>query len=356
MKLRHFRISRALLTLNTKITRHKILVSFVLICIFFTLGAIQAKNYLNRQKINTTDILSFFGSPKESLVSTGGVTNFLIMGMRGEGSDSPDLTDTVMVFSYNHDTKKPSLISIPRDLWIPSLKTKINAVYHYGQQASPSAGIALSQAAVLEITGLPIHYTSLVNFTLFQKIIDLVGGVEVQNPEAFTDSLYPIEGKENAMPISARYETVSFLAGPIHLDGVTALKYVRSRHASGDQGTDFARSNRQKLVINSLLQKYLSPDFLLNQQKVKLLFSLISNNLITNISPSLYPTLAKLALDIKSTPINQIALTDLPDDKGVKILYNPPVSKYYGEWVLVPKDNNYNALKQYIQNKLTNTQ
>lgn len=311
---------------------------------------------LKRQNIKPQDLLSFFGSPKEKLDSTNDVTNFLLLGIRGEGTDSPDLADTIIIASYNHDTNVTTLVSIPRDLWVPSLQAKINAAYYYGLQATPSAGFKMAQAAILEDTGLPIHYTAVVNFAMFQDIVDLLGGVDVQNDVAFTDTEFPIPGKENAQPLSARYETISFPAGPIHMDGATALKFVRSRHSEGEEGTDFARARRQRAIIDAIRVKVLNPNFLLDEKKVASLQDIVNKNLNTNIPSSLYPAIAKLALDTKDKPINSFGLSDRPDDKGVTILFNPPVRNYAGAYVLIAKDNNWEALKKYIQNKITGVQ
>ena len=332
-----------------------LLLSTLLLALEVSLG-FQGYRYLLKLNVKPENLLSFFGTPKDILESTGGVTNFLVLGIRGEGGDSPDLTDTMIVASYNHDSKAVSLIGIPRDLWSPSLKAKINTAYYYGEQASPGAGIKNAQATILQDLGLPIHYTAIINFTLFQQAIDLVGGIDVAVHPGFVDNEFPLPGREKALPISSRYETVVFSEGENHMDGVTALKFVRSRHSVGDEGTDFARSNRQQQVISSLRQKIITPGFLLDQKKVDALLNIISKNLKSNIPANLYPTLAKLALDTKDNKINNIALSTTPDKNGLTILYHPSEAKYNGEWVLIPKDNNWNALKQYLKNALASPQ
>ncbi len=308
--------------------------------------------YLAKYQIRPQSLLSFFGTPKENLAVSGGITNFLVLGVRGEGEDSPNLSDTIIVVSYNHDKKTASMVSVPRDLWVPSLRDRINTAYFYGEEASPGAGIKFAQAAILEDLGLPVHYTAIVDFNLFQQAIDLVGGVDVNVNPGFSDPLFPIPGKEKALPISSRYETITFPEGQNHLDGATALKFVRSRHAVGDEGTDFARSTRQQQVIASLRQKIVNPGFLLDKRKVDALLGIVEKNLKSNIGSDLYPSLAKLALDTSGNPIQTVQLTDTPDKNGVTILENPPVFKYDGKWVLIPKDNNWNALKQYLKNSL----
>ena len=291
MKLRYLRPTRIFIAIFSFIQRHLLLIFIALVVTFLAIITSKGLAILKRQNIKPQDLLSFFGSPKEKLDSVNNVTNFLLLGIRGEGDDSPNLADTIIVASYNHDTSVTTLVSVPRDLWVPSLKTKINSAYFYGLEATPSSGFKMTQAAIMETTGLQINYTAVVNFTMFQDVVDLVGGVDVQNDVAFTDTEFPIPGKENAMPLSARYETISFPAGLIHMDGITALKFVRSRHAEGEEGTDFARAGRQRAIINAIRQKIINANFLLDETKVAKLQDIINKNLTTNIPPGLYPAI-----------------------------------------------------------------
>jgi len=246
MKLRHIRPFRYALKLLTLTQKHLWLILIAFFIASLTALGIFGYRFLLRHNVNPQELLSFFGSPIESLDSTGGVTNFLVLGIRGEGGDSPNLSDTIIIVSYNHETKTPSIISVPRDLWVPSLKAKINTAYFYGEEASPGAGIKMAQAAILEDLGLPMNYTAVINFSLFQQAIDLVGGIDVDVNPGFVDTEFPLPGREKALPISSRYEIISFNQGINHFDGATALKFVRSRHAEGDEGTDFSRSRRQQ--------------------------------------------------------------------------------------------------------------
>ncbi len=356
MKLKYLRTERIFIAIVSFLQRKLWLILALALLLLLLIVGYKGYTILNSQNVKPADLLSFFGSPKENLESTNNVTNFLLLGIRGEGTDSPNLADTVIVASYNHSSQITTLISVPRDLWVPSLKAKINATYYYGQEASPPAGIKMSQAAVLETLGIPIHYTAVVNFALFKDVINLLGGLDVQNDVAFTDNEFPIPGKENALPISDRYESISFPAGSIHMDGETALKFVRSRHSEGEEGTDFARARRQRALISALSKVILNANFLLDETKVNNLLSIVNKNLNTNVSSSLYPSLAKLAIDTKDKPFGSIGLSDRPDENGVTILFNPPSRNYYGEYVLIPKDNNWAALKKYIENKLNGVQ
>jgi LCP family protein required for cell wall assembly len=294
--------------------------------------------------------------PADSLRSTNGRTNILLLGMGGAGHEAGDLTDSMILISYSHTSGKLSLISIPRDLWVDSMKAKINTAYYYGElRSSNGGGLVLSKAATEEIIGLPVHYSFALDFTGFKQAIDLVGGVDINVQTAFDDNFYPIPGKENAIPESDRYEHLHFDAGVQHMDGERALKFVRSRHAEGDEGTDFARSARQRLVILAFKDKVLSSQTLLNPTRITELVRLYSQYLHTDIDSSDYGSFARLALEIKPDNIQSIPLTT-GDEKtrtmGILEIANKKL--YQGQYVLIPKDGNWAALKQYILNALGN--
>ncbi len=358
MNTRLIRLRRSFFGLTSYLLRHLLVILFLLILSGGVYLGLRAKNFMNDLGLGHLSLLTFFTAPDKILNSTNGRTNFLIMGVRGQGSDSPDLTDTMLVVSYSHQDKAATLISIPRDLWVDSLKTKINSVYHYGKfKDENGGGIKLAQSAILETLGLPIHYSIVIDFSFFEKAVSLVGGVDINVQTAFTDTQFPVAGKENALPIESRFETITFNSGWQHMDGVTALKFVRSRHAPGDEGTDIARDRRQQQVVTALKQKILNLKFLLNRKNLIGLYSLVKENTDTNINENIYPTLVRLAFDSYRQQTKEIILNYVPDEAGFAILENPPVSPtYLNQWVLIARDKNWPALAQYIQNKLSGKQ
>jgi len=91
-------------------------------------------------------------------------------------------------------------------------------------------------------------------------MVDLLDGVEVDVENTFDDYRYPINGKENDLcdgdpEYDCRYEDIHFDQGLQLMSGETSLKYVRSRNAEGDEGTDFARSQRQQRLLLSFKEK-----------------------------------------------------------------------------------------------------
>lgn len=300
-------------------------------------------------------IISFTQDTSRNLKTTHGRTNVLLLGMGGEGHEGALLTDSIIIVSYHHGQKTAALISIPRDLWIDSLKTKINSVYYYGEQKQSGGGLILAKSAVSELTGLPIHYGFAINFDGFKEAIDLVGGIKVNIKQGFDDYRYPIPGMENAYPEELRYEHLRFNAGLANLNGDLALKYVRSRHALGEEGVDFARNQRQQQVILAFKDKLISSETLLNLPKINELLGLYHVYIDTDILDTEYASFAKIALNLDNHSIHTINLTTGDPDSGEIGILEAPQDKhlYQNHWVLIARDNNWNALKLYIQNRLS---
>ncbi|MGB9707059.1 MAG: LCP family protein [Microgenomates group bacterium] len=270
--------------------------------------------------------------------------NFLILGIAGENHAGKDLTDTIIFLSLNPQTKKATILSIPRDIWIIKWRAKLNSIYHY-------KGLEETKKTVEEILGQRVDYGVIIDFELFKKIIDTLGGITVEVERSFDDYKYPIPGKENDLcggdpEYKCRYEHIHFEAGKQFMDGQTALKFVRSRNAQGEEGTDFARAARQQKVIIAIKNKILSPEFFLSPGKPLQLIKLITLNIQTDVQKEKYWQLAKTGLKIKT--IKTFSLND-------NFLINPPISKEYdNQWVLVPKTGDWKEIKKYVELLISN--
>lgn len=274
-------------------------------------------------------------------VSTAGRTNILILGAGGGDHEGGDLTDAMAVVSISPNSQDITIVSIPRDVWIASLRTKINSIYHYGEEKQiRGGGFVLARSAVSEVVGLPIHYAVLLDFSGFEKIVDYLGGIDVNVEKSFEDREYPVAGKENDPCIPCRYETITFSAGKTHMGGATALKFVRSRHAEGDEGSDYARSKRQDQVTAALRAKILS-----NPWKIYGLYKMASMFVTTDIPTNFYPTFVKMALTAYKTPIRTTQISDLLESPAILPLYDY-------QWVLVPKSGSWQDVWAYIKNFL----
>jgi len=178
------------------------------------------------------------GSRRLNILLLGSDTDAKFAGVYG--------TQVMMVISVDQQHKQAAMLSIPRDLWvrIPGLGMgKIGTAYHDG-------GLALARQTVEENLRIQIDYYAWVGLDGFVKVIDTLGGVNLDVAHPIVDDRYP-DDLNSADPYA--YRRLYIPAGPQHLDGTRALEYVRSRH--GDLIGDFGRSGRQQQLLQALRAK-----------------------------------------------------------------------------------------------------
>jgi LCP family protein required for cell wall assembly len=319
---------------------------------------------------NSSSVFKYLVNGQQDLKQEAGKTNILLLGIDKRSVEKYTIqerngttekgcfrTDSMTVVSYNYDSKKVTMVSIPRDLWVEipafgnlaSQEGRINGAYCLGDLYNyPGGGMALSTKMISQVLGVPIQYTARIDFAGFQKAIDAIGGVDVDVKNAFVDYQYPIEGREDALPLSSRYKVVRFSAGLQHMDGETALEFARSRHASGVEGSDFSRSKRQEQVMVAFKDKVFAADTLQSPQELLSLYQSLGDSFATDIGPADLPTAYDLAKKIDSKTVTSYSIDDNADNPG-GLLYNPPMSDYGGAWVLVPKDSTYAEIHQFVQ-------
>ncbi len=270
--------------------------------------------------------------------------NILLLGMGGENHDGGYLTDTIMLSSLKPSTKQLSLVSIPRDLTAPSSGwKKINSVNAYAEQKTPGSGGEATVEAIAELLQEPITYYIRVDFKGFERIIDEIGGVEITVENSFDDYTYPIAGREEDPDYYSRFEHLHFDSGPQKMDGATALKYARSRHALGIEGSDFARAKRQQLLLEAVKEKLLSRQTLLNPSVLTKLINEFNQDVSTNLSAWELIRLWNLAKDTQRDQIINKVLSDAPD--GLLI---PSVGED-GAYILIPRSGNFSEIRNMVR-------
>ncbi|MFC1625545.1 LCP family protein [Patescibacteria group bacterium] len=280
----------------------------------------------------------------------------VLLGYGGAGHDGGNLTDSIILFYANPENKSAALVSIPRDLWIENINNKINEAFVQG-------GGDKSKNIVNQVTDLPANYFVAVDFSNFEKIIDTLGGLEVDVPNSFTDEFYPIKGEENntcgydqekiddfkakyfgfelEKQFECRYEQLHFDKGPIKIDGETALKFVRSRH--GD--SDFGRSERQFAVLSAITNKLISLNALQNSSSIiNSLFSMVNSDLDIQAVNNLLA----LFTNPNEYKITQIHLTE---DNMLSSSNNSS-----GQYILLPKtgNNNFSQIQNFLKEAMLN--
>lgn len=342
------------------------------------------------------------GAKKPPIAAAKTEFNFLLMGFGGEGHDGPYLTDSMMVFHIDLKKNTVSLISLPRDLWVklPTktkeiFHSKINSIYQMGMyewKNFPGVKVAktgtpqLVKDAVQTVTGLAIDNVVTVDFKGFAKSVDALGGIDVKVQKTFDDYEYPIEGKDKDLcgkdedfakiekylkpgydeeekkrlfaekpeletffkniteepkdAFPCRYEHLHFDAGMTHMDGETALKYVRSRHSLQD-GTDFGRAARQQQFVQAVKDKILNVGIV---AKIFPLMEEMKQHITTDVSADDIKKFLAEAKDAKNYRIISIHMSDSD--------YLQSSFSDYGGYILIPRagEDNWKEVHAMIKN------
>lgn len=194
---------------------------------------------------------SFFDAPRrlgrperdnETLLVATDKTTVMILGV-DERDDDVGRSDTLMVATVDPKQKQVSLLSIPRDTraLIDESYDKINSAYTYG-------GWRLTRDAVEDLLDTPVDHYVLINTRSFPRIIDAIGGIDL-----YVESrMYYVDEWDDAVPGGL---VIDLYPGMQHMDGVTAMSYVRYRDEDGDIG----RIARQQRFMRAVMDKVTSP-------------------------------------------------------------------------------------------------
>ena len=193
------------------------------------------------------------------------------------GVDTGDLgrtdtgrSDAIMVATVSPEDNKTQIVSIPRDTYMEIVGygtfDKINHAYSFGRAA-------MSMDSLEKYLDIPIDHYAAINLKGIQDLVNAVGGVTVNNDLAFTS-----DGK-------------SFDIGQIELNGEEALAFVRMRY--DDPNGDYGRQERQRLVIQGIMQQLISINSMAKYQSI---LNALSDNMTTDMN---FATMQTIALDYR---------------------------------------------------------
>ena len=273
------------------------------------------------KKSNTTSTVSSF-IPTITPIPTldpDRPISVLLLGYGGGTHDGGSLTDSIILSQIRPHDQKIIMVSIPRDLWVDN--NKINYAY-------PSGGGELSKSTVSKISGINIDYYLALDFAGFTKIIDQLGGIDLKVTKPFNDKFYPLDigttelcgksleeitalestmsGDKLDQQFTCRYEELKFGVGTTHVDGITALKFARSRH-SDINGGDFNRGERQRQVILAIRDKVVSLNIF---TKIIPIIKTLSYHLYTDISFEDIEKYLLRAMEFSKYKVDAYSLTD----------------------------------------------
>ncbi len=228
----------------------------------------------------------------------------LLLGVDEREVDAgPWRTDTLIVLSLDPATRTAGVLSLPRDLWvtIPGYDTqsKLNTAHFIGEaQDYPGGGPALALATVQHNLGIPVQYYLRLNFSAFEKLIDLIGGIDILVDRAIDDPQYPDSG--------FGYEPLHIEAGLQRMDGRLALKYARTRYT---ELGDFDRMRHQQQVIlavrDRVTQANLLPTLI---GQAEALWQTFGDSIQTNLTLDQLIRLANLAAQIDPANVELIVI------------------------------------------------
>ncbi|MBI2462648.1 MAG: LCP family protein [Candidatus Spechtbacteria bacterium] len=280
----------------------------------------------------------------------------LLMAIRG--SDDPNgglLTDSMILISFDTETKKAAMISIPRDLYVfipPAGKMmKINAVYETGEKNERGGGLILTKQAVSYITGVYVDYAAVVDFDTFSKTVDAVGGVTVKRTTTLIeDKQWTQEGREDdqfwhieTSGDGSQAWVFEVPIGTSTLDSFDALYYARSRYTT----SDFDRMKRQQEIINQVAKKMLSLGVLSNPFKVSELMDIIGKSVKTDISSR--QILNYLPILQENASAGNVAEYVLDTSTNSFLMDGREDNQY----VLLPRSGNFDQLRVFIQSLIS---
>lgn len=252
------------------------------------------------QKVNSIDEKKSIDKLKNGLP-----INILLLGVDQRGEDS-GRSDTLIIMSLHPKTNQLFQISIPRDTRAEIVghgtTDKINHAYAFG-------GVDMSIATVKKLFDIDIDYFVRINMEGLSEFVDAVGGITVMNSIDWTDK-------------TINYH---FSKGKLTLNGEQALVYSRMRKL--DPNGDFGRNERQREVIDALLQKVKSS---MGVSQIPNLLGALGNNVKTNLDLSSMRKLFTRFRDVagnstdyelqgKGTRINNIYYLQITEEEKQKV-------------------------------------
>jgi len=248
--------------------------------------------------------------------------SILLLGSDERADDKePPRTDTMLLLTLDLEHRTAGMISLPRDLWVPipgyDITTKINTAYVIGEKRGyPGGGTQLAKDTVSSFVGRPIEHYLRINFNGFVRFVDLIGGIDIVVPQTIHDDQYP----------TANYgiETFHLDAGPQHLNGEVALKYVRTRNVDSDYG----RAARQQQVIQAVIDKVTQADMIPTLvAKLPQLSATMRDSVSTDMSPA---AAVQIAQYVRQNSFREVRRLVLDDRYGTESYSDD------GAWILLP--------------------
>jgi LCP family protein required for cell wall assembly len=254
-------------------------------------------------------------------VARGERVTILLVGVDFAPGRMHHLTDTMLVATLDAETGQGAMISIPRDLYGVPLgdgrvyNAKLNSLMATAaadRAAYPLGGPATLKAAIGDLLDTRIHYFAAIDIEGMRDVIDTLGGVTVDVERTINDPQYPdtVTGQRG----------LYIEAGLQHLDGRTAMGYVRSRMSAGEN--DFTRAERQQQLLAAIAQQLTAGNLLVTLPG---LLDAVKGNVATDIPSG---RISALAGEVQDADLGGLERHVLTPDEGYVVVDTDPIAGY----------------------------
>jgi LCP family protein required for cell wall assembly len=303
-----------------------------------------------------------------------GVVNIMLLGSDRREDDGGYRTDTIIIVSINRKAGTVNMLSLPRDLYvyIPGwTMNRINAADARGASVGwKGGGPGLLKETLLYNFGITVHYYARVDFTSFQKIVDVIGGIDVpvdcaiqswmlKSPRLTRADFSNYDDWVNYTGDENNYEIHTVPVGVQHMDGYTALWYARVRKGvePNQSYTDYDRARRQQQVLRAIFNQSQTMGLV---PKLPDLWMQYNDLVETDMGLGNLLQLAPIAADMNNSKINSYVLTPdlltpwtVPTDGSSVLLPNPGAVEQLVTIAMQPPSENYlvnNTVKVEVRN------
>lgn len=296
------------------------------------------------QEMNVSPLAMVLGTL--DVQSVNDRVNILILGQAGNGADDPNFSQSLALASYDLETNKLTILTIPRNIWSDTIEGTLSAVYSFAETEKTGAGPTLSKIEIGSLLGVQIQYLVQFRFAQVQELVEAVGDLTLSLPYALEDQRYLIPGMEDDECIgepdfSCRYEEVSFPSGEVSMDAETVVKFLGSELDEESEAETMSSRVRHRLVTEAvftqLIESFSGADIETISEKY------------TAISPLFWREFSEEELmSMVRTGVAkggfEYSVESLPEE----LFEVPNIWDYGGLYVFLPQDPSLQELQAYV--------
>ncbi len=256
-------------------------------------------------------------APTVHQMSADDIVNILVVGQAARAGEEANMADTTMLISLNTYTKEVTVFSILRDAYVklPDYKghqcgrAKFTVCYNLGYQwgGGTAGAMEMTNICLRDNFGIEVDYNIEVSFDGFIKMIDYLNGVELELTEA----------EANYLNKDTLYVQRTIEPGVQVLQGMEALSYARMRKAEGDYDSDIKRTERQRKLVASLLEKIRYMRLSELNEWVDILLPMVTTTMtsadVTKLAAKVLPMVVDLKMTGHTVPMEGTGWGDMVD-------------------------------------------